>query len=248
LSRKTRSREPHPALEAFLDEGLIEEVLYLVKSGKEATVHCCRGGRPLGGGLVAAKLYRAREQRSFRNDAVYQEGRVILDARARRAVAKKTRFGREAHEGLWLHHELEVLRTMHAAGLDVPQPLRTGENAILIEYFGDEESAAPPLANVDLHPRQARAVWERLLWNVEQFLALNWVHGDLSPYNVLYWNERAWIIDFPQAVDARVNRAASDLLFRDLANLCDYFAPHGIRADPERITRSLWGRYRHAEL
>lgn len=247
MSRKQRTAEQLAALQPFLDSGDIREVLHVVKSGKEATVYCCRSGGP-GGGLVAAKVYRSRRQRSFQNDAVYREGRVILDARARRAVARGSRFGREVGQALWLLHEYEVLTALHRAATDVPRPLRAAESAILLEYLGDEGAAAPPLYCVDLRPDAARRICARLLWNIEQFLHANWVHGDLSPYNLLYWRDTAWIIDFPQAVDARANRHAPDLLYRDIANVCDHFAGYGLRLDPERIARNLWHRYRHAEL
>jgi RIO kinase 1 len=247
LSRKQRNAEQLSALEPFLDEGLIDEVLHLVKSGKEATVYCCRASSSTGG-LVAAKVYRSREQRSFKNDSRYREGRPILDSRARRAVAKGTRFGREAGQALWLIHEYEVLTALQRAETDVPRPIRAAEQAILIEYFGDESGAAPPLYCVELRPDEARRACSRLLWNIEQFLHANWVHGDLSPYNILYWQGTAWVIDFPQAVDARANPHARDLLHRDIQNVCGYFEAYGIRNDPERITRSLWQRYRHADL
>jgi RIO kinase 1 len=117
-----------------------------------------------------------------------------------------------------------------------------------MEYLGDEATAAPPLYCVELSPEQARRSHARLIWNIEQFLAQNWVHGDLSPYNILFWQGTAWVIDFPQAVDARVNRNAADLLYRDVENVCAYFEAYGIRSDPDRITRSLWRRYRFAEL
>jgi len=247
LSRKQRTAEKLSALEPFLDEGLIDEVLHVVKSGKEATVYCCRSASA-SGGLVAAKVYRSREHRSFKNDSLYREGRPILDSRARRAVAKGTRFGREAGQALWLIHEYEVLSALYRAETDVPRPVRAAENALLIEYLGDESSAAPPLYCVDLRPDEARCACERLLWNIEQFLHANWVHGDLSPYNILYWRGQAWVIDFPQAVDARANPHARDLLQRDVENVCGYFEAYGIRNDAQRIARSLWQRYRHADL
>ncbi len=236
------------ALEPFLDEGLIEEVLFPVRSGKEATVYCCRANPKTGQSLVAAKVYRSREQRSFRNDAVYREGRVITNARCRRAVEKKTDFGKEAAAGMWINHEWETLRQLHEAGLDVPAPIRMAEHALLMGFIGDEGGAAPQLVEVVLDRRQARRVADRLIWNVERALAHNQVHGDLSAYNVLYWEEQAWVIDLPQTVDARFNPNARELLERDLRNLCDYFQGSGLSLDSQRIANSFWRRYRLREM
>lgn len=232
----------------FFDEGLITETLYMVKSGKEATVYCCRAHPRTGAELLAAKVYRPREGRRFKNAAVYREGEVILDTRARRAVGKKTRFGMEAAELLWHNREYETLLQLHRAGLDVPRPVRQGESAILMEYVGDADGAAPPLSCVQLDFRTARTLFEQVLHGIELCLAENLVHGDLSPYNILYWEERARIIDFPQAVDPRKNQNAYDLLERDLVNVCDYFAAAGVRCDPLRIARGLWGRWKYGEL
>lgn len=238
----------HAALDCFYAEGWISQVLYLVKSGKEATVYCCEAQPSTGLGLVAAKLYRAREHRPFRNDAVYQAGRAILDAHARRAVKNKSRFGREAQQGLWINHEWETLQALHAVGCDVPEPFARTEGAILMGYRGDEEASAPRLQEVALPPEEAHQAFQVLMRNVELFLANNIVHGDLSAYNVLYWQGAPTIIDFPQAVDPRFNPHATALLERDVTNLCTYFARQGVTADPKAITRDLWRRFLRAEL
>jgi RIO kinase 1 len=238
----------HAALDYFYAEGWISQVLYLVKSGKEATVYCCEGQPSTGRGLVAAKLYRAREHRSFRNDAVYQAGRVILDAHARRAVKNKSRFGREAQQGMWINHEWETLEQLHAVGADVPEPLARTDGAILMGYRGDETASAPRLHEVDLARDEAAHHFQVLMRNVELWLANNVIHGDLSAYNVLYWEGAVTVIDFPQAVDPRFNPNAIGLLERDVTNLCNYFAKRGVTADAKAITRELWRRFLRAEL
>jgi RIO kinase 1 len=111
------------ALDPFIADGLITEVLYPIKSGKEATVYCCRAGTALDSEFVAAKVYKPKAIRSFRDDSVYRAGRVILDRRARRAAAKRTDFGQQVQSALWTNHEWSVLKTLHAAGADVPRPL-----------------------------------------------------------------------------------------------------------------------------
>jgi RIO kinase 1 len=237
-----------PALAYFLAEGWISRVLQEVKSGKEATVYCCAAGPSLGGDLLAAKLYRSREHRTFRNDAVYQAGRVILDRRMDRAFKNKSRKGREVQSALWIEHEWETLRRLHAAGADVPAPVARTEGALLMSYCGDAETAAPRLQDVRLSPDEARWLFERLMRNVELWLANDVVHGDLSSFNVLYWRGQATVIDFPQAVDPRFNPHALALLRRDVENLCRYFGRFGVRADGRRITDNLWRRFQRAEL
>src|SRR5215472_3613002 len=123
------------ALEQFFADGLISEVLYVVKSGKEATVYCCQAHPSMGVELLAAKVYRSRNHRGFKNDAIYQEGRVILNGQVRRAVEKKTRFGREAQFSMWIDYEFAALNALHKVGADIPRPLARSGSAILMEYL-----------------------------------------------------------------------------------------------------------------
>ncbi len=236
------------ALDSFLATGIITEILYPVKSGKEATVYCCRAHPSTGKDLLAAKIYRSRNHRGFKNDAVYQEGRVILDAHARRAVQKKSRFGREVQFGLWVNHEFETLAALYDAGADVPQPIARTESALLMEYFGDHEQAAPSLERSELSREQARAAFDRVLDNVELWLAHNYIHGDLSAYNILYWQGQAKIIDFPQAIDPRFNSNALALLTRDIENVCHHLARYDLFYDGARIAGQLWNKFRNAQL
>lgn len=235
-------------LDHFFAEGMITEILYQVKSGKEATVYCCQAHPSTGVELLAAKIYRPRNQRNFKNDAVYQEGRVITNGQVRRAVQNKSRFGREVQFGMWINHEFEVLTALHQAGADTPRPIAHTQSAILMEYFGDREQAAPSLARSELSQEQARAVFNSLLRNIELWLVHNYIHGDLSAYNILYWQEQAKIIDFPQAVDPRFNSNALALLTRDIENVCQYVARSGLVYDGRRIAEQLWHRFRNAQL
>ena len=229
------------ALEPFIADGLIENVLYPIKSGKEATVYCCRAGPALKADLVAAKVYKERSFRSFRDDSVYREGRVILDARARRAAARKTTFGQQVQSSLWTNHEWAVLKTLHQAGADVPEPLAQSSGGMLLEFVGDEDGAAPVLKDVRLGTAEAEALFDRLLDNVLLWLAYDIVHADLSPYNVLYRGDGdAVVIDFPQAVDPRVNTNAFRLLHRDIENLARFFARFGVRRDAFGLAERYW--------
>lgn len=239
--------EPDP-LQSFLDDGTIIEVLGELKSGKEGTVFCCRPNKKFGVPLAAAKVFRSREHRTFRNQAVYRQGMVILNKRNARAVKKKTAWGRQVESETWTYHEWEMLKTMSSGGASVPKPLALSDGVLLMEYVGDEETAAPKLQEVRLEPSQVRPLFDDLVKTIELFLRLNWIHGDLSPYNVLYWRGRLTVIDFPQAVDARTNPSALDLLIRDLQNICAYWRRYGLEADGERLARRMWGQYRAAYL
>ena len=237
------------ALDAFASDGLISEVLYEVRSGKEATVYCCRGGETSGRDLLAAKVYRPLEHRGFRNDAVYQVGRdAAMSSRTRRALANHSRHGREVQFGSWINAEYQTMRLLHDAGADVPDVVAQSGNAMLMEYFGDERAAAPMLYRAALSRDQAGALLRKIIDNVTLWLHHHLVHGDLSPYNLLCWDGRIVAIDFPQALDARINPNARELLGRDLENVCGHFSKYGIRPDAARIASALWANYRAGRL
>lgn len=257
---QNKDNEQLAALRHFIDQGdaiggseqgvnnlgLLDEVLGVVKSGKEATVYLCAASA---GGLVAAKVYRSRQVRQFANAGAYNEGRMRQSfKREARAMANKSRFGQEAAFGKWVGDEWETLTLLHAAGAAVPAPIARSDSVIIMEYLGDEEVPAPPLAAVRLGPAEARRAFDDLIANIELMLAHDRVHGDLSAYNVLYHGGRPWIIDFPQAVDPRFNSSALSLLERDIGNICDYAGRYGIEADAHRIARGLWGRFLRSEL
>ena len=242
-------RDPVQAtLDHFIAEGMITEILYEVKRGKEATVYCCQAHPSTGVELLAAKIYRPREHRGFKNDAIYQEGRVITNGRVRRAVQNKSRFGRQAQFGMWVNHEFDVLTTLYRAGADIPQPIARTESALLMQYFGDRDRAAPSLQSSELSRKEARTVFDNLMRNIELWLAHNYVHGDLSGYNILYWQGQAKIIDFPQAVDPRFNSNTLFLLTRDIEKVCQYFARYDLEYDGRRIAERLWHKFKNAQL
>jgi len=152
---------------------------------------------------VAVKVYRPAEQRQFRNDAVYRAGRPVLNARHAPRGGIAQRVWQQAAFGMWVGQEWSFLRELHAAGIDVPRPIDHAGDALLMEYIGDESAPAEQLRGVRLTEPQAGAVWDRVVWNIKTMLQLNRVHGDLSPYNMLWHGGRAWIIDVPQMSDPR---------------------------------------------
>ena len=233
-------------LNGFVSAGLISDVLYRLKSGKEATVFCCRAGPAVNSELVGAKIYRPN--RSFKNDAIYQEGRIVLDTRARRAVAKKSRFGKAVKANQWIGHEYDIMQKLYEAGADVPRPIKQDGNAILMEYIGDQEGPAPMLRDVRVTREEATSLFKQLIDNVQLLLSCNYIHGDLSAYNMLYWDDKLIVIDFPQVVDVRQNRHSRELLFRDLENVYRYFSRFGVEASPRRITDGLWHKFMRGTL
>jgi RIO kinase 1 len=247
---KNKDNEQLEALETCVDEGLIDEIHWVVKSGKEATVYLCEAAIDGEASLIAAKVFRSTQVRGFANDAAYRSGRMRGSEHRReaRAISGKTRAGREMVFNSWVSDEYATLRLLHAHGADVPAPIAQRGNIVLMEYIGDDDEAAPTLAQARLTATEAEPLLARLLWNVELMLSLDRVHGDLSPFNVLYWDGRPRIIDFPQAVDARFNPNASELLDRDVDRICAFFARLGVPNDAHRIARRLWEGFRRAEL
>lgn len=241
------------SLRPFAERALIDDVLALVKGGKEANVYLCRTTAAAGSGLGAAKVYRPRAFRNLRNDKMYREGRELLnskgiaikqrDNRELRAVANKSRFGLEVTHISWLMHEYVTMERLFAAGADVPAVLASGPNAILMHFVGDARQAAPVLHGVSLEAGEARRLFHRTLRNIDLMLAMGMIHGDLSAYNILYWQGAITLIDFPQVTFAESNSNAWKILQRDVQRICDYFAQQGVESDPMRICRDLWERH-----
>jgi RIO kinase 1 len=241
------------SLHSFYDEGLITDVLALIKGGKEATVYCCEAHPATGLGLLAAKVYRPRMFRNLRNDAMYRQGREVLTAAGRpagkeagriaRAIRNKTTFGLEAAHTSWLMHEFTAIEQLYNAGASVPQPVAASENAILMSYRGDEQMAAPTLNTVHLEPEEAEVLFHEVLHNMDLMLQHDLIHGDLSAYNILYWEGEITLIDFPQVVYLHNNPKARLILQRDVQRTCEYFALQGVHCQPAAIAEELWCRY-----
>jgi RIO kinase 1 len=246
------------SLGGFYEYQWINDILRMIRGGKEASVYQCQGTASTGADFIAAKVYRPRQLRNLRNDSLYREGRDNLDAeghligddRRQRAIRERTSYGQELLHTSWLAHEFTTLQVLHAAGADVPVPYATANNAILMGYIGDEQVAAPTLNSVNLDPAEARTLFKRVLHNVEIMLRSNRIHGDLSAYNILYWDGKITLIDFPQAIAPQENRNAYRIFERDLVRVCEYFAsqgvrPHGVQLNPRKLAADLWTSYGH---
>ncbi len=244
------------SLGGFYRIGYFSDVLRVVKGGKEASVYQLKGNETTGTPYLAGKIYRPRIFRQLRNDSLYRQGRVLLDSggevihdeRMGRAVEKKTEFGRQVLHTSWIEHEYHAMQTLYAAGLDLPRPYTLAGNAILMEYIGGDIIAAPPLQSVRLAPAEVRPLFDRCLHNLERMLALGYVHGDYSAYNILYWEGDIWVIDFPQVVRPEDNPNARQIFERDVIRLCEYFEGQGLAQDGSRLADDLWRKYIRTQL
>jgi RIO kinase 1 len=242
------------SLQGFYDEKLIIDVLAQVKGGKEASVYRCLAHPATGYELLAAKVYRPRQFRSLRNDAAYREGREVLteggavvkksDHRIMRALGKKTAFGMQVAQTSWLMYEYTTMLRLHGAGAAVPLPVASTHNAILMAYLGDEQMAAPTLNEIALDRDEAEGLYLEVLRNIELLLTHDLIHGDLSAYNILYWEGEIALIDFPQVVSVSGNRRARALFERDVRRISEYFYAQGVRGEhPADLADSLWKRH-----
>lgn len=237
----------------FYEETLITDVLSQIKGGKEASVYRCTAGPSSDMDFLAAKVYRPRQFRNLRNDALYRSGRKVLteggravkttDHRIMRAIGKKSKFGQQVSHTSWLMHEYVAMQQLYEAGGAVPKPISSSDNAILMHYVGDAQLAAPTLSHVRLGRDEAAEIFADVMRNVRLMLALDMIHGDLSAYNILYWTDGITLIDFPQVVNVHGNDQAFDILQRDLQRICEYFAQQGVERDPVALAQELWQVY-----
>ena len=227
-------------LRPLQDEGLIDEVVRQLMSGKEAMVYVVRSGDE----TLCAKIYKEATHRSFRQAVDYTENRKTKNSRQARAMAKGTKFGRQSQEAAWQSAEVDALYRLAAAGVRVPKPHNFHEGVLLMELVCDAQGdAAPRLNDISFTPDDARFHHQTLLREVVRMLSAGVVHGDLSEFNILFGADGPVIIDLPQAVDAAGNNHAADMLERDVANLRNYFgrfAPELLKTD---YGREIWALY-----
>jgi RIO kinase 1 len=236
-------------LQSLLEEGLIDTVVRQLMSGKEAMVYVVRCGDD----TRCAKVYKDATERSFRQAVDYTENRKVKNTRQARAMAKGTRFGRQATEAAWQSAEVDALYRLAAAGVRVPKPHNFCDGVLLMELVTDEHGdAAPRLNDVEFTPEDARLHHATLLTEVVRMLCAGVVHGDLSEFNILLGVTEGRpgpvIIDLPQAVDAAGNNHAGRMLLRDVANLRGFFgrfAPELLQTD---YGSEIWDLYQRGVL
>ena len=232
-------------LEPVLEDGLIDEVIRPLMSGKEASVYVVRCGSE----LRCAKVYKEANKRGFRQAAEYQEGRKTRNSRDARAMAKGSKHGRKEQEDAWQNAEVAALFRLAAAGVRVPKPYDFLDGVLLMELVSDGEGdVAPRLNDVDLLPEDAREFHAFMIGEIVKMLCAGLVHGDLSEFNVLLGPEGPVIIDLPQAVDAAANNHAFSMLERDVRNMAEYFGQFAPELLYTKYAKEMWALYEEGEL
>lgn len=231
--------------EILVCNGLVDEVVCQLMSGKEADVYIVHSM----GELRCAKVYKDACTRSFSKQTQYQEGRKVRNSRQARAIGKNTRYGRKEQEGAWQNSEVEALTRLAAAGVRVPQIFSYVGGILLMELVVDNDgNTAPRLNDVKLTATQAREYHSFMISQIVLMLCAGTIHGDLSEYNVLLGQGGPVIIDLPQAIDAASNNNAAEMLKRDVANMTSYFgsfAPEILNTD---YGREIWKHYSSGNL
>jgi RIO kinase 1 len=233
------------ALQPLIDDGVIDEVIRPLKSGKEATVYLVRSG----GETRCAKVYRDMAQRSFQKRAQYQEGRKVRGSRQARAMSKSTRFGRREQEAAWKNAEVDALYQLTSAGVRVPRPFGYFNDTLIMELVTDAAGdPAPRLGDLELTPDTARDYHGFLIQQIVRMLSIGLIHGDLSEFNVLVGPNGPVIIDLPQVVNAAGNNGALAMLERDVNNIrgtLGRFAPELLNTE---FAREMWALFEQGEL
>jgi RIO kinase 1 len=229
----------------LVEEGLVDEVLGQLMSGKEATVYIVRCGEH----IRCAKVYKDAKQRSFRKAASYQEGRKVKNSRQARAMEKGSRYGRQMQEETWQNAEVDALYRLANAGVRVPQPHICFEGVLLMDLVTDAEgNVAPRLNDVALSEATALEYHALLVNQVVRMLCAGIIHGDLSEYNILVAEDGPVIIDLPQAIDASANSTAAEMLERDVINLRSYFSAFAPSLKDTQYGKEIWGLYESGNL
>lgn len=232
-------------LEPLLQDGLIDEVLGQLMSGKEAEVYVVRSR----GEICCAKAYKEVKHRSFQKQTQYMEGRKVRNSRRSRAMEKHSSFGRKEQEAAWQNAEVDALFRLAAAGVRVPRPHSFCEGVLLMDLVVDGAGdVAPRLNDVELNAALAREYHRMLIGEVVRMLCAGLVHGDLSEFNVLVAGDGPVIIDLPQAIDAAGNNNAGRLFARDVDNLAAYFGQLAPELRATAYAEEIWHLYENGKL
>jgi RIO kinase 1 len=235
----------HDPIAALLADGVIDEVVSRLRGGKEADVWLVKSA----GQTVAAKIYKARQVRSFKNDAAYKEGRKVRNTRTQRAMDRRSHFGQAATEDAWKARESDALFRLHTAGVRVPRPVLFHDGVLLMELVVDAQGhPAQRLVDAPLARAQAAELYADVRKQAVGILACGLIHGDLSPYNVLLGCHGPVVIDLPQVVDAAHNSQAETFFLRDVENIRRFFSSHDPGLGGEGDGREIWTAYVRGNL
>lgn len=232
-------------LQPLVDEGLVDEVIRQLMSGKEGDVYVVRCGSE----IRCAKVYKEAEQRSFKQAVQYREGRKVRNTRRARAMEKHSRFGRNQEEEIWQTAEVDALYRLADIDVRAPKPYGCFDGVLLMELITDDQGkVAPRLSDVSMSADQALQDHAVVMKYVMRMLAAGIVHGDLSEFNILLNESGPVIIDLPQAVDATVNNHAQRMLERDINNITDYYARFAPELAGSQYAKEIWALYDSGEL
>lgn len=210
------------------------EIISNIKSGKEAVVYKVL----LDNKLVAMKLYKNPEERSFKNAGQYLEGKHYQKASEKKAIEKGNKFSKKLKHDNWIRREFFMLEKLYDLGAKIPQPILQIDNAIFMELLGNEDDIAPRLCDIKLTSSEAKKAFQSIIKSILIFWNFGIVHADLSEYNILWWNNKPYIIDFPQSVNKQSNPDSLRLLERDLKNITKFFGKI-IEVDYEKIRKQF---------
>lgn len=232
-------------IQPLVDEGLVDEVISQLMSGKEATVYVVRSGDD----IRCAKVYKEADKRSFKQAVLYQEGRKVRNSRRARAMEKGSKFGRDQQEEAWQNAEVEALYRLANAGVRVPTPYGCFDGVLLMELVTDAEgNVAPRLNDVSMSAEKALNDHALVMTYVKRMLCAGLVHGDLSEFNVLVDSDGPVIIDLPQAVDAAANNHAKWMLARDVNNMTQYYGLYAPELLKTQYAKEIWALFEAGEL
>ena len=249
VSRAESSSDPNLKFEnsdlnTLAKMGLLDELISGIKTGKEASVYLGKNSN----GFIAVKIYTDLRVRSFKRDASYREGRFIGDSRIEKAIEQGSEKGLDAHQILWVQEEFRQMKHLYGHGVNVPKAIAVNGITILMEFIGDGDgNPAPRISDLKMEMEEANEAFRQSVQNLKLIVKSGRVHGDYSTFNILWHNDRAVVIDFPQVIEFRNNANANAFLTRDVHSLCTSFRKQGIQADETKILKEIRAAEREAE-
>jgi RIO kinase 1 len=226
----------NPDLNKLAKMGFLDELISGIKTGKEASVFLGRNSS----GFVAVKVYTDLRVRSFKRDEAYRQGRFIGDSRLERAIDQGSEKGLDAHQILWVQEEFRQMKHLYEHGVNVPKAIAVHGISLVMEFIGDDNGIpAPRISDLKMEREEAEEAFRQSVWNLKLTVKSGRVHGDYSTYNILWHNDQAVVIDFPQVIEYRNNPNAHAFLTRDIHSLCKSFKRQGVKADEGKVLREI---------